>query len=230
MSNAPTLSIIIPAYNAERYLAEALDSVLAQAYPINEIIIVDNASTDRTAEIARSYPAPARCLHQPEQGIAPTRNLGVRESCGAVLAFLDADDRWEPTKLEAQMKALADDPTLSIVFTYVQQFISPELSQAEKDRLICPKEPMRGILPSSFMARRTVFDQIGLFDEELIGGEFIDWYARAQEAGFKARVLPDVLTWRRLHTTNHSIADRQAKYTAFAHILKNSLDRRRNQA
>jgi glycosyltransferase involved in cell wall biosynthesis len=99
----PTVSVVIPAYNAEAYLREALDSVFAQTRPPDEVVVVDDGSNDRTSEVAASYGDRVRLLRQPNRGEAAARNAGVLAARGALIAFLDADDTWLPRYLESQL-------------------------------------------------------------------------------------------------------------------------------
>ncbi len=101
---SPTVSLVIPAYNAEAYLREALDSAFAQTRPPDEVIVVDDGSGDRTPEIAASYGDRVRLLRQPNRGEAAARNTGVRVARGDLIAFLDADDTLLPRCLEAQLR------------------------------------------------------------------------------------------------------------------------------
>src|SRR5262245_16865951 len=130
MTDPQSISVIIPVYNGERYLAEALVSVLAQTHPPTEIIVVDDGSTDTTAQIAQRYAPRIHYHFRPRgavSGAAAARNHGAYLAQGDYLAFLDADDVWLPDKLRLQMAAFAHDPALDQVFGHVQQFISPEL-------------------------------------------------------------------------------------------------------
>ena len=101
-----TFSVIIPAYNAERYLADAIESALAQTAPASEILVIDDGSTDGTVSIAHKFGSPVRCVTQTNSGVAAARNRGIRESTGRYVAFLDADDAWMPEKLERQLQAM----------------------------------------------------------------------------------------------------------------------------
>ncbi len=100
----PTISCIVPVYNSEAYLGQALDSILAQTLPATEIIIIDDGSTDATPMIAAKYARHVSYIRQENQGPAGARNAGLRVASGDFLAFLDADDTWCPEKLERQMK------------------------------------------------------------------------------------------------------------------------------
>lgn len=139
-SNPPKVSVIISVYNGERYLAEAIDSVLAQTYQDFELILIDDGSTDRTKEIIQSYPT-IRYFYQENQGVAAARNLGVAQSRGDYLTFLDADDLWLPEKLALQIEAFAGNPHLDIVTGHIQQFVSPEIDPAEAQKYAIPAKP-----------------------------------------------------------------------------------------
>ena len=107
-----TISAIIPAYNAEKYLARSIDSVLAQTCPVDEIIVVDDGSTDKTAEIIKRYGDKVRYIHQDNAGVSAARNAGIHAATGDWIAFLDADDEWLPKKIERQVENLTRNPDL----------------------------------------------------------------------------------------------------------------------
>src|SRR5215203_4763031 len=115
----PTVSVIMPAYNVERYLSEAIDSVLAQTYSDFELVIVDDGSTDGSRAVAEGYRAahPDRIVvvSQENRGLAGARNTALRVASGRVFALLDSDDGWAPTFLEAQMRWLDAHPDVAIV-------------------------------------------------------------------------------------------------------------------
>jgi len=111
------VSVVIPCYNAARFLRETLDSILAQTLPAAEIIVIDDGSTDDSAAIAESYGPPVRAIRQPNQGESVARNRGIDEAKGDWIAFLDADDLWYPEKLEKQMAVAAASPDIVCVHT-----------------------------------------------------------------------------------------------------------------
>ena len=139
-THLPLVSVIIPAYNRDRYLAEAIESVLAQTYPAIELIVVDDGSSDRTAEVAQRY---ALTYHfQPNGGISAARNAGIALATGEFLAFLDSDDIWMLDKLSKQMIPFGTDLDLEAVFGYAEQFYSPELDDTFRQRIRCPEQPI----------------------------------------------------------------------------------------
>ncbi len=222
----PLVSVIIPVYNCDRYLAEAIESVLAQTYQPIEIIVVDDGSTDNTAEVAKSFGAAVQYCFQVNSGSAAARNQGIELAKGDFFAFLDADDLWVEDKLTRQMAAFANNPNLDIVFGQVQQFISPELPDHLKEKLHCPPELMPGHIPSALLVKRESFFRVGLFETQWKLAEFASWQVRATELKLQTIMLPDLVAKRRLHETNKGIQQRQYQ-TEYIRILKASLDRRR---
>jgi glycosyltransferase involved in cell wall biosynthesis len=218
------LSVVIPAYNAARYIAEALESVLAQIGSDAEVLVVDDGSTDDTAAIAERFGAPVRVIRAEHGGIAATVNRGMSEVRGAFIASIDADDRWLPGKLTLQFAALDADPSLDAVFGFVRQFLSPEVTDAS--RFAFTGEPMPGLHRGSMLIRREAWERAGAMDAGLTLGEFIDWYARAVDAGLNMRVLRDVVYERRVHGSNTVIRERDA-YGDYVRAVKATIDRRR---
>ena len=220
------VSVIIPVYNCERYLGEAIESVLAQTCRPLEIIVVDDGSTDRTADVAKSFTPTARYVSQANAGAPAARNRGAELAQGDFLSYLDADDLWVEDKLERQMACLDADPELDMVCGYVEQFISLDVDEEYAARIRCPDEAMRGPGPLTMLIRKDALRRVGPFETKWRIGESISWYARAMDLGLKVLMLPDVLVWRRLHHDNISV-HRRDKRGDYLHIVKEALDRRR---
>jgi glycosyltransferase involved in cell wall biosynthesis len=227
--SAASVSVVIPAHNAERYLGEAIESALAQTVAPLEVVVVDDGSEDHTAEVARAFGPRVRCHSQPQSGIGAARNRCVELARGEFLAFLDSDDLWLPRKLELQLAAFGREPRPDLVFAFMRQFISPDLDEAAARRLACPEGADPGYAPSAVIARREVFTRVGAFATGLRVGEFVDWMARAREHRLREHVVPEQLVWRRIHGTNQTLRERES-LSDFAHILKSALDRRRAEA
>src|ERR1022692_2070993 len=115
-ASAPTVSAVIPTYNRARFVGEAIDSILAQSRPVDEIIVVDDGSTDNTVESLKKYGAAIRCVRHQNNGPSAARNRGVKESKCDFVAFLDSDDLWVPRKNELQLRFLVDNPGIEFVF------------------------------------------------------------------------------------------------------------------
>src|SRR5215471_18905764 len=121
MNSNPRVSVIIPVYNCEQYLAEAIQSALSQTGSTLEVIVVDDGSTDASAEVARSFGSRVRYCYQANAGIGAARNCGIAMAVGNLYAFLDADDRYVKGKLAKQIAVLEDDPSLDMVLGQVVQ-------------------------------------------------------------------------------------------------------------
>jgi glycosyltransferase involved in cell wall biosynthesis len=223
------ISVIIPVYNTERYVAESIDSVLAQTRPPDEVIVVDDGSTDGTPAILESFGARIIALRQDKSGPSSALNTGIARATGNHLAFNDADDAWLPEKLKLQCDFLSEEPEIEAVFGMVRQFISPDWDNGD-GRLGETTPDQLGIARLTMLIRRDAFERIGLFDQSLRFIDFVDWYGRAKVRGLRTHMLPDILGLRRLHANNtgrvHGPAQRQENVLA----LKRMLDMRRRSS
>lgn len=225
--NQPRISVIIPVYNGERYLADAIESVLTQSVPPDEILVVDDSSTDGSAVVAKSF-SMVRYLWQPQAGASSARNHGVRAATSDWLAFLDADDLWTTEKLARQRAVLATQSTLDMVFGQVQQFYSPELADDAVSRPARPgREQMAGYHVGAMLIRRTSFEKVGPFDPQWQVAHFIEWYGRAQKIGLTSLVLPEVVMKRRIHTTNLGIRAYAQARVEYVRLMKIMVDQHR---
>ncbi len=199
-----TVSCVIPVYNGERYLAEAIDSVLAQTVPPQEIIVVDDGSTDGTPGVTRAYGEAVRYVRQDNAGATVARSHGVSLAEGDYIAFLDADDRWCREKLERQIARFAAHPELALCTTYQQNFWVEELrEEAERLRDHPLTRPQPGAA-STLVVRRTLFAEVGPLNPELRHRDIPDLIARTRAHGLAVEILPEVLTFRRIHGSNIS--------------------------
>lgn len=172
----PTVSVIVPAYNSGSFLRETIKSVLNQTYKNFEILIVDDGSTDNTAEVVSSCAGRIKYIKQPHSGLpAVGRNVGIKNSSGKYLAFLDADDAWEPDKLNRQVMILEKQPDAGLVCGNAYHWTDHK--QVDNLRLyLGPEQGHSGhvlryllkdnfVITSTVMVRRDLFDNIGLFSE-----------------------------------------------------------------
>jgi len=225
----PTVTAAIPVRNGEPHLAEAIESALAQSRPCDQIVVVDNGSTDRSAEIAAGYGPPVEVVAEPRPGIGPARNAAVVAAAGDFIAFLDADDLWEPDKNELQLAAFTARPELQLVFGHVRQFASPGLGAEEVATLRIPEAPQPGLHIGAMLARRAAIEAIGPWAEDVRVSDGLTFLLRARELGLAQEMLAETVTLRRVHGDNHSLRNRDER-TEFARHLKRSLDRRRGVA
>jgi glycosyltransferase involved in cell wall biosynthesis len=220
------VSVVVPVHDGERYLGEALQSILDQPYDPIEVVVVDDGSTDGSAALAASFGSRVHVHSQPAGGIGAARNRGLAEASGDYVAFLDCDDLWAPNCLPARLAAFEASPAPDLVFGHVRQFISPDIDAAEAARIRCPEGLQPGYLVGSLIASRAAVETLGRFREDLHVGEFLDWIARGRDHGLTEVMIDDHVLSRRLHQTNHSVQHR-GDMRDFALVMKESLDRRR---
>lgn len=201
----PTVSFVIPVHNGAAYLGEAIASALAQTVPPLEVIVVDDGSTDGSAEVAAAFGAPVRCLQRIQSGQGAARNHGVQAARGDLIAFLDADDLAHPERLEQQLACFAARPQLAYCDAYTRNFWSPEI--AEADRNVHPREgfthgeALKPRLIITWLVRRELFQQLGGFGDRTFG-EDSEWRDRVDDSGVLTHTLEVVLAERRLHHNN----------------------------
>jgi glycosyltransferase involved in cell wall biosynthesis len=219
----PLVSVVIPVYNGERFVAEALESFAAQDYRPLETIVVDDGSTDRSAEIAGAYPE-VQLIRQPNRGPAAARNAGMSVARGPFIAFHDADDLVPPTKLTMQVNHLLCHPEIACVLGR-QRWLTPPPGVV--------RDPVYGELDgipmTSAVFRAEALRAIGGYTEGLRSHENIDLLFRLRESGCGIAVLPDLVLFRRYHGNNASFANWPERDPRLQ-SLKAKLDRERNRS
>jgi len=198
------VSVVIPTKDRRAFVPEAVRSVLAQSVAELELVVVDDGSADGTAEfLAGSFRDPRlRIVRQENLGVSAARNRGVRETCGPWLAFLDSDDLWVPDKLERQLAAMRPPEAAGACYTEEVwhrrgRWANPRKVHAKYDGWIFPRcLPLCIISPSSVLLRRTVFDELGGFDESLPACEDYDLWLRLT-ARHPVRLLAERLIVKR---------------------------------
>jgi len=213
----PLVSVVMAVRDGEEFVAEALDSALAQTHRPFEVVVIDDGSTDRSAEIARSYGPPVRCISTAPQGLAIARNLGIEAACGEYVGFLDADDHWPADRLSVQLEEIESPPPIDMVFGHELRFPADG------------RRPLAARTGATMLVRRAALRRVGPFATEWQLGEFLDWLLRAEELGLSMRMLPDVVIHRRVHQGNMTARGR-GDYRDYARILSRSLERRRRAA
>lgn len=192
MTDNPIVSVVIPAFNADWCVARAIDSVLAQVFDGCELIVVNDGSTDATADVLRRYGDQLRVVDKPNGGLSSARNAGIRAARGRYVAFLDADDAWLPGKLERQVALMASRPELSFCST-AARIEGPAGEALGEWRCGCGGRPaLEAIFEenahvagsgSAVLARREALDRAGGFDESLRSLEDIDMWMRLAAIG-----------------------------------------------
>ncbi len=221
---ALSISVVVPTFNAGTLIETALKSALDQSRPPLEVIVVDDGSTDVTPQILKEWEPQIRVLRQANRGPAAARNVGVQASHGSCLAFLDADDYWDPNHLQSLGQALLDNNGTGIALSQLQQ-VSPHSSPDRPQPLA---EPTGALHLGSALIHRSTWDAVGPLDESLSGSEDVDWFLRARESGENLLQVSHTGLFYRSHLG--SLTQGVSTEALGLHrCLKRSLDRRRNE-
>lgn len=208
-----SIAVIIPAYNAAKYIAETLQSVLNQTLAPTEVIVVDDGSNDETAEIAESYIPRVKVFRIPNGRQSIARNYGVNRATSEWIAFVDADDLWVPNKLELQMNELARHPEADLCYTSMTWMMQEgNTAKLGKEHTFIPASEIRdsllrdvSFLPSTVIIRRRTFLEVGGFDPLIIyGNEDHDLWLRLRKINKMFVACPEPLMLYRRHATNTS--------------------------
>lgn len=197
----PLVSVVVPVFGGERFVSESIESIAGQSYPRVETIVVDDGSPDRSAEIAEAHEG-VRVLREPHRGVAGARNAGIEAARGELIAFLDQDDLWAPSKLERQVALLEANPQLDLALCGIEMVLldgtpRPPWLMWERDR-----QP--GRIPSTWLVRRDALERVGYFDTSYEIACDADWLARAKDMGVASETLSLALVQWRIHDANGS--------------------------
>ena len=220
----PVVSIILPVFNGERFIRDAVGGILSQDYPWLEIIVVDDGSTDGTKEIIEELQVDLRYFRQSNQGPAAARNKGIIEATGEFVAFIDVDDKWPKNNLNMMTRELLENDDVDVVHGYAQIARYDDVTQ-ECEYAGNPTESFPYYIGAA-MYRRSVFTKVGLFDPTLLFGEDTDWFNRARELKVNIRRLEDVTLIVRRHGNNMTCGKTLVELNSLR-VFKKSLDRMR---
>jgi glycosyltransferase involved in cell wall biosynthesis len=204
MADRERISVVMPVKNGEKYLSRALESIVRQTRPVDEILVIDGHSDDGSVAIAKSFPG-VTVVQQKEVGIPSAYNQGIKTSRGEIVAFLSNDDVWLERKIELQAGFLESHPEIDFVTCKARFFQVGEI--AEGFRAEWADQDLTAHTLETLVARKTVFSRIGLFNEEYAVAEDIDWFARAIDARIKTHVVDKVLLHKMYHGKNASTSD-----------------------
>lgn len=220
----PETSVIIPAYNAERFIERCLNNVLEELPPGGEVIVVDDGSTDGTLSVARRFDG-ARVVSQPNAGPAAARNHGLEVATGETIAFQDVDDLWPRGRLEPMLQALRAAPDAWFVLG-ATKVVNCRTSANEKLREMAAAPPKIRPLLSACLYRREVFQRVGKLAADLRLGEDVDWFARAREVGCTHVEIDELVL--EYHVRDGSLTDgRNMHELNVFEVIRRSLERRR---
>ncbi len=214
------ISVIIPVKNGSNYISEALTGIKTQNVNV-EIIVVDDNSTDNTSEIAVEH----KCTllkHTTTMGQVIGKNTGLKAANGNFIMFHDHDDILTNNALKIMSQELLDNKDLEVVIAKIQDFIS---SDASKQNQNIKQEPYYGCLAGSLLIKKSVFDKIGLFEENITAGEIISLTSKFEEYGIKTKKIDFISSKRRIHDTNYGKTNKHKELKDYASILRAKLKR-----
>jgi len=223
-----SIAVIIPVYNAERFIEEAIKSVKDQTYTLTEIIVVNDGSTDRTSEILNTIDN-IKVIEKKNSGIGDSLNTGIKNTDAEVITFLDADDLWIREKLSIQMEAFEKMNCSGIVFGQIEQFFHDEMEDDLKSKLEQPKKFLPGVHRSTMLIDKASLEKVGFFSTDYVSEEFLEWFIRAKESKINVKNLPELVAKRRIHGDNITLGLERKEANKFPSILKQALDRRRSK-
>jgi glycosyltransferase involved in cell wall biosynthesis len=220
------ISVVIPVYNGRNTIAPVIESVLDQTYPPLEIIVVDDGSTDGTAElVGHTFGDRVTCVTQENQGVSFARNHGAARAAGPWLAFLDSDDLWLPNKLEEQVGVIRERPSCDAVLSEVY-FVDPDdnitgqsrrnadCSSRERYLNDIIKNPM--LLPSTLLVKKAVFMRYGRFDQSLVTAEDLDFHLQLAASSDLYIVDKPLVRYRR---SDRGLSALKRTYDDYVHVI-----------
>jgi glycosyltransferase involved in cell wall biosynthesis len=199
------VSACVPVLNGARFLAEALEAIVSQTRPPDEVLVVDGGSTDDSVAIALRFGV--QVVTQQGKGVASGFTTAVRASDFPLIAFCAADDVWAPAKLELQLRDLDEHPAVACSHTYFTYLVEDDFQPPPAfDRSLLGRA-LPGPILETLVARREVFDLVGEFDPRRGSAHDVDWFARARDLGVEFSMVAMPLVAKRLHGTNLSNVD-----------------------
>jgi GT2 family glycosyltransferase len=220
------VSVLMVVRDGGAYLAAALDSVLGQTLPPAQVVVIDDGSTDGTLEVLHAYGSAVSVLTQPPTGVAAGMNKARRAAKHSLLAYLDADDLWEPDSLECRHERLTADDAPDVVGGLTLQFVSPELTRDQAAGYRVDERPTRAALFGALLFHRARTSRFGPLDEPVRLAPAVDWVGAARLAGITEAWVDQVVLRRRVHLNNSSTAPAAREYAGLFDAVRRQHRRR----
>jgi len=217
----PLISVIIPYYKGQRFIDEALNSVFKQNYSNLEIIIVNDGSPIETLDILNKFKDKIKIISQENMGQSAARNTGIKNAKGSIIALLDQDDIWSDDHISSMLPYLLIDGGYDFVRGHTQIFYTDKNDINTNDTSLFYE-----VILGSAMHRRSVFDKVGMFDEDVFDGEDADWNLRLRESDCKEKRVPNITLFYRKHDNNRSMQNDSIRKGAFL-VIRRKIQRAR---
>ena len=220
------ISVIMPVKDGEKYIGEALDNIKHQDMNV-EIIVVDDGSTDKTAEIAENYGC--KVIRNPQsKGQVIAKNQGLDAAKGKYVMFHDHDDVMRENSLSKLYNELKSNDSISAVEAKVKDFFSPDIAEVSKKTTAIKENAYYGLFTGAILMKKNIFDKIGKFPENIQTGEIIEWQSRMEKKNLVIKKIDMVSTDRRIHNTNFGKTNSVKEFVDYAAILRARLKNRQS--
>ncbi len=226
----PTITVVMPVRNCAPFVAETLESILAQTYLPLEVIVIDDASSDGTTEIVSSYSVRGvqHILRTDQQNIYSAHNQAIARARGELIAFMSGDDYWLPKKLALQADLLAANPAFGYAITYSRGFLDENYPPPPETIRETQLEVRQGPLLEAVLARKSLFTDYGGFSEAYQISADVEWFARMNARRVAMGVVEQVLVHKRVHSSNTSMVNPALTRAELLHILRDAAHERSN--
>jgi len=221
VNNLPLISVIVPVFNGEKFIHDAVKNIIDQNYPALEIIIVDDGSKDNTRAVVEILNKDIRYFYQDNQGPASARNRGIKDASGEFIAFLDVDDLWPENNLNVLVAYLLENPEVMVVRGYAQLMEISEQT-GEYNFIGNPRESFSDYIGAA-LYRESVFRKAGLFDQYLTCGEDTEWFKKTLSLNILVKRIKEVTLHVRRHGGNMTLNESFVQKNKL-HIFKKALD------
>jgi len=222
----PQIEVVIPVFNGEKFISQAIESVLNQTFPVKKIWAVNDGSTDGTAGILEQFKRNTpklEVLNQSNQGVSVSLNSVLPHLKEEWVAFLDADDLWMADRIQTQVEHLQQNQKLELVFGQIEEF--EDFAEGSTRQFKARQGAIEGVSRVTLLCKRQLFEEFGGFDPSLKVGEFIAWFQKVREAGRSYQVIPKILARRRIHGENMTA---KVDRNEFLQLIRRQLAQKRN--
>ncbi len=218
------ISVIMPVKNGSNYIKEAIEGIKKQNMNV-EIIVVDDGSTDDTSHMAKELDCKV-IRHEASKGQVIGKNTGLKSACGKYIMFHDHDDVMNEGALLKMYSELNNCKDIYATMAKVQDFLSPDISEEEKQKTSIRPEPYYGLFTGAVLIKKEAIDKIGLFSENIHTGEIIEWQNKMKENNLEIKKLDFVATNRRVHTSNFGKTNQKKEFMDYASVLRAKLGKK----
>lgn len=198
------VSVILIVKNGEKFISQAITSVLQQTLKPLEILVIDGNSTDKTETICKTFPE-VTFIRQKDRGIPNAYNQGIETSKGKFISFISHDDIWKPDKLEKQINYMLEHPHIEFTITKAKFFLEAGYNLPTNFKKELLNKGVVAYIMETLVTRKTLFQKVGVFDTSYPTGEDLDWFSRVLDYNIPYGIIQESLVLKRIHDKNSSL-------------------------